>query len=100
VILTWAGRSDDWTAARMVVDTVAALPDAGLPGWAMLVLSIVGVVTGFMLALVRRLVPQESGDRLRWWIALLAHRRRMAADSKRQEPVQRIDRHRPSNGSN
>lgn len=88
----WVGQWDGWTATRTVVETVAGLPNTELPWCATLILSIVVVVSGFVLALVRRLLPHESGDRLRWWIALLAHRRKMVAASRRQELTDRRDR--------
>ncbi|WP_454859673.1 hypothetical protein [Promicromonospora soli] len=73
--------------ARALVET-----SADLPGWATFVLWIVVVGSGFVLGLIRRLVPRDSNDRLQWWIALLAHRRDMAWGRREQERTHRLGR--------
>lgn len=82
-----SGHLGQWHSdlARALVET-----SADLPWWATFVLSIVVVGSGFVLGLIRRLVPRESNDRLQWWIALLAHRRDMASGRRDQERTHRL----------
>ncbi|MGW2749117.1 hypothetical protein [Streptomyces sp. NPDC001450] len=55
--------------------TLAAKPYIGLPGWAVLLSAMVGIVISALPALL----PQESAHRRDVWRDLLRHRERMAS---------------------
>ncbi|MFD7239206.1 hypothetical protein ACFWAT_28390 [Streptomyces syringium] len=73
---------------------------AGTPWWAACLIVAFASLAGFCLRALRLLIPDNSRDRLKWWIAVLEHRRRTAskdveqrqADGKRRQAHDRRDK--------
>lgn len=72
-------------AARVFSATRAA--EYGWPWWAVLLLALFGAVA----LVLRAVLPQDSGDRVKWWRDLLRHRERVA-DAKRRSEERATDR--------
>jgi hypothetical protein len=47
-----------------------------LPWWAAVPLLLIGILSSLLLALARAVLPQNSADRLAWWLAILNEHRR------------------------
>jgi hypothetical protein len=56
--------------------TIFALAHAGAPWWAIAFVVVVLAVMGSGMALAQLMLPQNSGDRLDWWLDLRRHRAR------------------------
>lgn len=72
---------------------------ADAPWWGNLLLTLVVVVSWFVLRLTRLLMPTRSADRLAWWLALFS-RRTTHPDVREPDPATDTapgspDRHQP-----
>ncbi|MEU2377767.1 MULTISPECIES: hypothetical protein [Streptomyces] len=56
-----------------------------MPWWAACLLGAFISLAYFCLRALRLLIPDESGDRLAWWITVLEHRRRTAKTAVRHQ---------------
>lgn len=57
-----------------------------LPWWAACLFVAFTLLVHSCLRALRLLIPDKSGDRLAWWIAVLEHRRRTAGATARWAP--------------
>lgn len=61
----------------------------GLPWWAACLFVSFTIMVCSCLRALRLLIPDKSGDRLAWWIAVLEHRRRTAGAAARRARANR-----------